>query len=95
MIYYRLEGTYELPTGNNTTMKIVQKTEDVDYDSSLADAMLVTRLTAKKMCNNVEPEIVFSVIPLTQAEYLTSVKVQEVLNIDEEQFLNELNNDET
>lgn len=91
MIYFKLTSTFNLPNGNETILGITLKCEDVDYQATLDDAIVVARVTAKRMCNGVEPLITNNVVQLTLVQYNAIVKGPETLDADIPTLEEELN----
>lgn len=94
MIYFKLESTFLLPNGNNSILTIVQRCEDVEYENLLNDCILLSRVSAKRMCGGNEPEITNTVINLTLSQYDSIVKINEPIVIDASELNNELNKNE-
>lgn len=91
MIYFKLTSTFNLPNGNETTLDITLQCQDADYQITLDDAIIVARVTAKRMCTDVEPTMTNNVVQLTLAQYNAIVAVPEALDADITALEEELN----
>ncbi len=91
MIYFKLTSAFSLPNGNETTLGITLQCQDIDYQTTLDDAVIVARVTAKRMCNDVEPAINNNVVQLTLAQYNAIIAVPEALDADIAALEDELN----
>lgn len=91
MIYFKLTSIFNLPNGNQNTLTITLQCLDADYQTTLDDAVIVARVTAKRMCGDVEPVINNNVVQLTLAQYNAIVAVPEALDADIAALEEELN----
>jgi hypothetical protein len=82
MIYFKLTSVFNLPNGNETNLVITLKCEDVEYQATLDEAIIVARVTSKRMCANVEPAMTNNVVTLTLAQYNALVKTPEAIDVD-------------
>jgi hypothetical protein len=82
MIYFKLTSTFNLPNGNQSTLTITLQCLDADYQATLDEAIIVARVTAKRMCANVEPAMTNNVVTLTLAQYNALVKTPEAIDVD-------------
>lgn len=69
MRYFKLISTFTLPNGNVNNLCIIQQTLNAEYDSEIEHAILNARVTAKRMCNGVEPVVDNTVTELTSTQY--------------------------
>lgn len=96
MIYFKLTSSFTLPNGNETTLGITLQCQDVNYQNTLDDAIVVARVTAKRMCNDIEPLIINNILQLSLTQYNAIVKAPEILDADIialEEELNQTQND--
>lgn len=91
MIYFKLTSVFNLPNGNETNLGITLQCQDVDYQTTLDDAIIVARVTAKRMCKDVEPTMTNNVVQLTLVQYNAIVKGPEALDADIAALEEELN----
>jgi hypothetical protein len=93
MIYFKLTSTFNLPNGNYTDFSMTLQCQDADYQAALNEAIIVARVTAKRMCANVEPSITNNVVTLTLAQYNALVKIPDPdpIDVDIVELENELN----
>jgi hypothetical protein len=82
MIYFKLTSTFNLPNGNQSTLTITLQCLDADYQETLDEAIIVARVTAKRMCGDVEPDMINNVVTLTLAQYNALVKTPEAIEVD-------------
>jgi hypothetical protein len=74
MIYFKLTSAFTLPSGQPGTNIFVLDSEDSAYQKTLDDAIIVSRATAKRICNNIEPEITNTITTLTLAQFNAIIK---------------------
>ena len=91
MIYFKLTSTFNLPNGNETTLGITLQCQDADYQTTLDNAIIVARVTAKRMCTDVEPTMTNTVVQLTLVQYNAIVKGPDSLDADIPALEEELN----
>lgn len=94
MIYFKLTSTFNLPNGNQSTLTITLQCLDADYQATLDEAIIVARVTAKRMCGDVEPDMTNNVVMLTLAQYNALVKTPEAIDVDIVALEDELNSTE-
>ena len=73
MKYIKLVSTFSLPNGNDSTLCIYQSCVDAEYQTTIDDSIIVNRVTAKRMCGDVEPTINHVVTDLTNAQFNAAV----------------------
>ena len=91
MKYIKLVSTFTLPNSNNSTLCIYQSCADADYQTTIDDSIIVNRVTAKRMCGDIEPTINHVVTDLTDAQFNAIVALPEVLDADIAALEEELN----
>ena len=73
MKYIKLVSTFILPNGNNSNLCIYQSCVDAEYQITIDDSIIVNRVTAKRMCGDIEPIINHVVTDLTNAQFNAAV----------------------
>jgi hypothetical protein len=91
MKYIKLVSTFILPNGNNSTLCIYQSCLDAEYQNTIDDSIIVNRVTAKRMCGDIEPTINHVVTDLTNAQFDAIVTGPEALDVDIVALEEELN----
>ena len=91
MKYIKLVSTFSLPNGNDSTLCIYQSCVDAEYQTTIDDSIIVNRVTAKRMCGDIEPNINHVVTDLTDAQFNAIVALPEALDADIAALEEELN----
>lgn len=91
MKYIKLVSTFTLPNGSETTLCIYQSCLDAEYQTTIDDSIIVNRVTAKRMCGDIEPTINHVVTDLTDAQFNAIVALPEALDADIAALEEELN----
>jgi hypothetical protein len=94
MKYIKLLSTFNLPNGNPSTLCIYQSCIDAEYQSTIDDSIIVSRVTAKRMCADIEPTINHVVTDLTNAQFNAAVVRAEEFTEDISVLTDELNSTE-
>jgi hypothetical protein len=94
MKYIKLVSTFNLPNGNPSTLCTYQKCLDAEYATTVDECIIVNRVTAKRACGDVEPNINHITTDLTLAEYNAVVLRSEEFTEDIVVLQEELNNNE-
>jgi hypothetical protein len=94
MKYIKLVSTFSLPNGNESTLYIYQSCVDAEYQTTIDHSIIVNRVTAKRMCGDVEPTINHVVTDLTNAQFNAAVIRAEDFIEDISVLENELNSTE-
>jgi hypothetical protein len=91
MRYIKLVSTFSLPNGNDSTLCTYQKCLDAEYQKTIDDSVIINRVTAKRMCGDIEPIITHSITDLTNAEFNAAVLKAEDFTEDISALADELN----
>ena len=75
MRYFQLTATFTKPNGSEGLVQVTEKCNNEEYDTVSAQAILLTRVMAKRMNEGSEPVITHVFTELTNAEYNKQVKV--------------------
>lgn len=73
MKYIKLISTFNLPNGNPSNLCTYQKCADADFATTVNECVIVNRVTAKRMCGDVEPAMNHTTTELTLSEYNLAV----------------------
>jgi hypothetical protein len=94
MKYIKLVSTFNLPNGNLSNLCTYQSCVDAEYQITIDDSIIVNRVTAKRMCGDIEPTINHVVTDLTNAQFNAAVIRAEDFTEDISVLENELNSTE-
>ena len=94
MKYIKLVSTFNLPNGNPSTLCIYQSCLDAEYQTTIDDSIIVNRVSAKRMCGDIEPNINHVVTDLTNAQFNAAVIRAEDFTEDISVLTDELNSTE-
>jgi hypothetical protein len=94
MKYIKLVSTFTLPNGSDTKLCIYQSSLDAEYQTTIDDSIIVNRVTAKRMCGDIEPTISHVVTDLTNAQFNAVVVKAEDFTEDITVLESELDNTE-
>lgn len=94
MKYIKLVSTFNLPNGSETKLCIYQSCVDAEYQITIDDSIIVNRVTAKRMCADIEPTINHVVTDLTNAQFNAAVIRAEEFTEDISVLTDELNSTE-
>ena len=74
MIYFKTTSSFVLPNGRPGTNIITQSCEDVDFEETKNNSVLVSRVTAKRICGGIEPEMTHAETILTLTQFNAIIK---------------------